>query len=174
MNIKNELYYNPIGGPFGFGANENYDKTRHDGFELTLDSKILKNIELFSNYSYTKSVFIYGIYDGKNIPMVPRHKGNLGIRFFLPRDITLNLWADYLGERHFINDQANSFSRLNGYATVNLNLSYKFKDFTISTGINNIFDKEYSEYGVCNNITGAKNYYPNPARNFNLKLDYKF
>lgn len=169
MNLKNELYYNPA-----TYANENYDKTRHQGFEFSFDSKIIKNIGLFSNYSYTKATFKDGTYDDKNIPMVPRHKGSLGINFLLPKNINLNILGNYVGERYFINDQANSLSRLNGYFVADTNISYAYKDFTIMVVVNNIFDKKYSEYGVCNSTTGAKNYYPNPARNFSLKLEYKF
>jgi len=174
MNVENELYYNPAGGPFGWGANENYDKTRHQGLEFAFDSKIHKSISFFANYTYTKSTFRAGAYEDKNIPMVPRHKGSVGLQFLLPKDITLNILGNYVGERYFINDQANNFSRLNGYMSADMNISYTYKDFTVTAGVNNVFDKEYSEIGVCNSITGAKNYYPSPGRNFNLKLDCKF
>lgn len=174
MNIKNELYYNPAGGPFGWGANENYDKTRHQGIEFAFDSKIMNNIGFFGNYSYSKAVFKTGAYDAKDIPMVPRHKGSVGLKFLFPKNITLNISGNYVGKRYFINDQANVFSQLNGYMTADMNVSYTYKDLRITAGINNIFDKKYSEFGVCNSATGAKNYYPSPERNFNLKLEYKF
>jgi len=174
MNIKNELYYNPIGGPFGFGANENYDKTRHEGTEFSIEAKIIKNIDFSGNYSYTNAIFKGGVYDGNDIPMVPHHKGSVGLKFRLPKDITLNITGNYVGKRYFINDQANVFSQLNGYMTADMNISYTYKDFTVTAGVDNIFDKEFSEYGVCNNVTGAKNYYPSPERNFKLALEYKF
>ena len=169
MNLENELYYNPA-----TFTNENYDKTRHDGLELAFDAKIIKNIGFLGNYTYTKSFFRGGAYDKKNIPMVPRHKGSLGLRFLLPKNISLNLSCNYVGERYFINDQANSFSRLNGYLTADLNISYTYKDCALLVGVNNLSDKEYSEFGICNSFTGAKNYYPSPGRNFALKLECKF
>ncbi len=169
MNIENELYYNPL-----TFANENYDKTRHDGLELALESKITKNIGFFSSYAYTKSTFLGGSYDKNDVPMVSRHKGSMGLRFLILRDITLNILGNYTGKRYFINDQANSFSRLNGYFIAGMNITYRYKDFTLSGGIDNIFDKKYSEYAVCNSTSGAKNYYPNPGRNLSLKLGYKF
>lgn len=174
MNIENELYYNPIGGPFGFGANENYDKTRHEGAEFSFDTKIIKNIDFFGNYSYTKAVFKTGAYDGNDIPMVPRHKGSVGLKLALPKNITLNIFGNYVGKRYFINDQANIFSQLNGYMTADTNISYTYKDFTVTAGVNNIFERDFSEYGVCNSVTGAKNYYPSPERNFKVTVEYKF
>jgi len=174
MLSRNELYYNPIGGPFGLGANENYDKTKRDGMEFTFDSKIYKLIGIYGNYSFIKATFKGGIYDKNDIPMAPRHKGTLGFKFNLPKNVTLNINGNYVAKRYYINDQANTFSRLNGYFTANMNLSYAFKDFTITAGVNNLLNKLYSEYGVCNAGTGAKNYYPNPGRNFDCKIDYKF
>ncbi|MFH1355197.1 MAG: TonB-dependent receptor [Candidatus Omnitrophota bacterium] len=174
MNIKNELYYNPTGGPFGFGANENYDKTRHEGFEAAFDSKITDWLEATGNYSQTVSKFKDGVYVGNYVPMVPRHKANLNFRFLLPNNFTVNTSLNYLGKRYFINDQANAFSRLNGYFLANMNVSYKFKNFTVTAAINNIFDKKYSEYGVYSSSQSAKAYYPNPERNYSLKIDFLF
>ena len=174
MDVDNELYYNPLGGPFGFGANENYDKTQRQGVEFAFDAKLTKDIGFFGNYSYIKPVFKDGVYKGNDIPMVSRNKGSVGLKFSLPKGIDLTVTGDYVGKRYFINDQMNVYSQLNGYMTADANISYTFKDFRVTAGVNNLFDKEYSEYGVCNSMSGAKNYYPNPARNFNVKLDYTF
>jgi iron complex outermembrane receptor protein len=174
MNIKNELLYNPRGGPYNLGANENYDKTRHEGIEAGLELKPFDNLGIFGDYSYTKATFIKGIYDGKHVPLVPSHKGSVGVKLSLLKNFTLNISGNYTGERYFINDQSNAFSRLNSYFIANVNLIYSFKDTSLRLGVNNFTDKRYSEYGVCNNITGAKNYYPNPGRNFNIKLEQKF
>jgi iron complex outermembrane receptor protein len=169
-----ELYYNPIGGPFGFGSNENYEKTRHQGYEAGLKAKINPKTTLAVNYTYTESTFIEGVYDGNDVPMVPRHKVRAGWEFSPLKDLNLNLWGNYVGKRYFINDQANSFSRLNGYFTLDANITYNYKDLAILVAANNILDKQYSEYAICNAATAAKNYYPNPGRNFSLKLEYKF
>ena len=106
--------------------------------------------------------------------MVPKEKASAGLKFLACKSTTWNLLANYVGGRYFINDQENRFSRLNGYLTVDSNISYTFKDLTATFALNNIFDRKYSEYGVCNSTSGAKNYYPAPGRNFSLKLEYKF
>jgi len=169
MNVENELYYNPL-----TFANENYDKTRHQGIELSFNTKFFSKVGFFGNYSYTKANFEKGVYDKKIVPMVPRDKASLGLMFLLPKNITFNILGNYVGSRYFINDQANNFSRLSGYITADANISYVLRDFSITAAVNNMFDRMYSEYAVCNSTTGAKNYYPSPGRNFSLKADYKF
>jgi iron complex outermembrane receptor protein len=169
MHVRNELFYNPL-----TFANENYDKTRHDGIEFSADAELFKKISLFGSYTFTKSIFIDGIYDKKNVPMVPRHKGSLGAKFSLSDSLSLNIQANYTGERYFINDPANNFSRANGYFTADMNSCYTYKDFSATFGINNIFDKEYSEYVVYSTMSAEKGYYPSPKRNFYLKLKYIF
>ncbi len=174
MNLKNELYYNPLGGPFGLGANENYDKTRHQGIEFSSDLKILEKIYLYAGYTYTRAYFLGGIYADKAIPMVPRNKGTLALRFLLPKDLTMNVQANYVGSRYFINDEANNLSRLNDYLVFDMNLSYKYRDITAVFSLNNIFDKEYSEVGAYSPFAAQKGYYPSPGRSFNFKVKYSF
>lgn len=174
MKIRNELYYNPQGGPFGLGANENYDRTRREGLQVGFDLKPWKNVSLSGNYSYLKAFFDGGTYDDKIIPMVPRHKANLVLRFAVLDSLALNFAGNYVGQRYFINDQSNSVSPLNGFFTLDTNLSYKYKNLNLIFGINNLFDKEYSEYAVYGGFPAQKAYYPSPGRNFFLKCNFEF
>ncbi len=191
MNVKDELYYDSKAflDAYGFswiGKNTNYDKTVHEGLESSIDMKLNGWINFFGNYAFTKAYFDGGQYNKNEIPLVPQHKGSVGLRFLLPKNITLNVTGNYVGKRYFLNDQANAYSRLNGYMVADTNLSWCCKDLTVTFGINNIFNKKYSEYaGVvvdnswesCSGITwpaGSKFYYPSPERNFSLKLEYKF
>ena len=190
MNVKNELYYDSKAFLDMFGSwtgkNTNYDKTIHEGLESSIDMKLNDWINFFGNYAFTRAYFDGGQYNNNEIPMVPRHKGSVGLRFLLYKNIALNITGNYVGKRYFLNDQANAYSRLNGYMVADTNLSWHRKDLTIAFGINNIFNKKYSEYaGVvvdnswesCSGITwpaGSKFYYPSPERNFSLKLEYKF
>jgi iron complex outermembrane receptor protein len=175
MNVEDELYFNSTGGPSGFGQNLNYDKTLHEGIEFGFDSNLRKKIFLFGNYTYTKADFVNGENDNKEIPLVPRHKGSVGLRLMLPKNFVFNLMGNYVGKRYFLNDQANAFSRLNGYMTMDMNISYTFKSLSAVFGINNLFNKHYSEFGgVDLAVVSQKFYYPSPGRNYTLKLEYKF
>jgi iron complex outermembrane receptor protein len=179
MKVKNYIYFNPSGGQWGFGENENYDKTIHQGFESWFEAKLNDWLGFFGNYTFTQAYFYGGQYDKKEIPMVPRHKAALGLRFFITKNITFNLTDTYVGKRYFINDQANAVSRLNGYMVIDTNLSWRTKDLVVTFSVNNLFDKQYSEYGVYGTDSSKsfvydKCYFPSPGRNFGLKMDYAF
>jgi iron complex outermembrane receptor protein len=179
MELENEIYYNPLGGPSGLGANENYDKTRHWGVELSAEAKPWDWLKLWANYTYNKATFRGGLYDGNDVPDVPNHKVSFGFDFtphfvsFL-EGLEFDVWATYYSKRRFINDQPNVVPKLDDYITMNAKLSYTWKFLTAFVGVNNIFNEEYSEYGVCNPSTGAKNYYPSPGVNFLGGLSVKF
>jgi len=179
MKVKNYIYFNPTGGVWGFGENENYDKTIHEGLESSLDAKLNSRVNLSGSYTFTSARFSGGPYDKNEIPMVPRHKASAGFRFLLSKGLTLNLTGNYTGKRYFINDQGNAVSRLNGYVVTDTNVSWHYKDMALTFGINNLFDKQYSEYGVygtdsSNGFAYDKCYFPSPGRNFNLKADFIF
>jgi iron complex outermembrane receptor protein len=177
MNVKNELYYNATDTfAFGYwnGENENYDRTVHEGIESSLDAKLNDWIMLFGNYTFTNAYFDGGQYSGNKIPLVPQHKASLGLKFKLPMSMSLNIIGTYVGPRYYLNDQANAYSKLNGYMVADTNLSWYCKDFKVTFGINNFFDKQYSEYAGVNVSSGSKFFYPSPGRNFSLKVNYSF
>ncbi len=169
MDIENELYYD-----YASYSNKNYDKTRHEGGELGLEAGLGRNFILTGNYSYTRGLFHGGAYAGKTIPMVPRDKASAGLSYLFAKGARINFTGNYVGERFFINDQANALSRLNGYFTADMNVSYVYQSLTATFGINNMLNRKYSEYATCNPTTGKKVYYPSPERNFFAKLSYRF
>ncbi|MCM8779908.1 MAG: TonB-dependent receptor, partial [Candidatus Omnitrophica bacterium] len=144
MYVENELYYNPMGGPGGWGANENYDKTRHEGLEFAFNSVFFEKLSIDGNYTYTKAYFDGGVYSGNLIPFVPRHKASLGAKLSLPKNFILNAQVNYVGKRYFINDQANALSLLNGYVVINTSLVYKYKN--LSTGIESFLRNSKNAY----------------------------
>jgi len=177
MNTRNEIYLNAkdfLSWGSWVGKNENYNNTVHEGLEASVDTKLNDLIVLFGNYTFTNAYFDNDQYSGNKIPLVPRHKGSVGLRLFLPKNITFNITGNYVGKRYFLNDQANAYSQLNGYMVADTNLSWHRKDLDITFSINNLFNKKYSEYAGVLVDDGSKFYYPSPERNFSLKAEYKF
>jgi len=169
MFLKNELYYNPA-----TFSNENYDKTRHQGIECDFNSSLPFDFKLNGNYSFQEAIFKDGQYKNKSIPMVPEHKFNLSLVHFFDQFLSAGASLNYMSSRRFINDEDNKWPSLKQGFTVDIKLSYDKADFKIATGINNIFEEKYYEYGVCNATTGAVNYYPAAGRNFYLKISRRF
>jgi len=78
----------------------------------------------------------------------------------------------YVGKRFFESDFANAFPKQDDYLVFNLKFKYLFKGFTAYLDINNLFDKEYSEYGVLSLFPVEPAFYPSPGRNVFLGVRY--
>ena len=174
MELENEIYYNPLGGPFGFGANENYDKTRHWGIEFSAEAQPWKWLKIWANYTYTEAKFREGLYKGNEVPGVPHHKVNFGIGVTPLEGLTIDIWSNYVGKRRFISDEPNIFPKLDDYITANAKVSYTWKFLTAFAGVNNIFDEKYSEYGVYSWYRSQLAYYPSPGINVVGGMSIKF
>ncbi|MCX5687165.1 MAG: TonB-dependent receptor [Candidatus Omnitrophica bacterium] len=179
IDIDNEIYVNPTVYP---GNNENYPKTRRKGIELGLKADLLKlkkvpfldKFEFFTNYTYLEPKFRGGVYNNKDIPMVPRQQYNSGISAGF-KNYDIFLAGRFIGDRYAINDTNNELSKVKSYFVLDGKLSYK-KDFLeIYAGINNIFSEKYSEYVAKSTGSSTKKvYYPAPERSFELGAIYKW
>ncbi|MCX7926548.1 MAG: TonB-dependent receptor [Candidatus Omnitrophica bacterium] len=169
MDVENELFYDPT-----IYANRNYDKTRHQGIEISLTVKPVERLRLSSNYTYRQATFREGIYNHKDIPMVPRQQAAVNATWDITDNFFVVLNTIFIGKRRFINDQANVYSPLNKYTVTDLGIGYKARSWILTAGVNNIFNRSYAEYGVCNNLTGTKSYYPAKGKNFSVRLKYIF
>jgi iron complex outermembrane receptor protein len=178
MDVKNELYFDAkdlLSFGSWIGRNHNYDKkTIHEGVEATLEAKLCNWVSLLGNYTFTNAYFDGGRYSGNKIPQVPQHKASMGLRFALLKNFTFNITGTYVGDRYFMNDQANAYSTLNSYTVADAKLMWRHKDLSASFGVGNLFNKLYSEQAGVTVDTGVKFYYPSPARNFSFKMDYSF
>ncbi len=175
IDTKDEIFFNPTGGPFGFGANENLDgEARRKGAEF-LFSATFKKFSLMGSYTYTDTEIKEGQYSGKAIPNVPKHKATFDVVFYPLERFTFALNGSYIGERFFESDFANAFLKQDDYVVVNAKLKYTWKKMTAFLDINNLFDKEYSEYGVLSlGFPVEPAFYPSPEINFLLGLRYDY
>ncbi len=76
------------------------------------------------------------------------------------------LKANWMGKRFLENDVENNKEKLSSYLTADAKLSYSYKMLTAYVGVNNIFNKKYSEYGAYGWSSGNVKYYPAPERNY--------
>jgi iron complex outermembrane receptor protein len=169
MDFKDEIYLDP----FTF-RNSNYSRTRHEGLECEGKTRFWNKVNLFANYTFTDARFRKGLYSGNKIPAVPQQKWSAGFDVDFYPDLNFSLVTNYVGERYFISDLRNMFPRMAAYTTVDIRLSYAKNGFSAYTGINNVFDEEYYEYGAISTMSNTKNYYPSPQRNFIIGASVKF
>lgn len=174
VDTKNEIFFNPTGGPFGFGANENMEGvTRREGVEVSLGHKF-DRVDLRANYAYLDTEIRSGPFSGKEVPSVPKHKATFDVAYSPVDPLKIALNATYVGERFFESDFANSFPKQDDYVLFNLKFKYLFKGFTAYLDINNLLDKKYSEYGVLSlfSFPVEPAFYPSPGRSMFLGLRY--
>ncbi|MBF0483554.1 MAG: TonB-dependent receptor [Candidatus Omnitrophica bacterium] len=180
MENKNEIFYDPN---FGFwGANRNYDKTRRIGIETGLSFDLLRFSDLSwltkwqfkVNHTYQIPELVTGVYNGKDIPLVPRQQANAGFYFSLWDKVDISLLGQFVGDRYIINDLANVMPKAKPYFVLGSKISYKpvqFCEFYLS--LNNMTDANYSPYQV-KKTSNTRDYFPAEEFNFLAGMDLKF
>jgi iron complex outermembrane receptor protein len=172
VDAQNEIFFNPTGGPFGFGANENMEgETRREGVELSLGHKF-DRVDLRASYTYLDSEIKSGQFSGNEVPSVPKHKSTFDAAYSPIDPLTMAMNAVYVGKRFFESDFPNAFPKQDDYLVFNLKLRYLFKGFSAYFDVNNLFDKKYSEFGVLSLFPVEPAFFPSPGRNVFLGLRY--
>jgi len=170
LEIENEIFLNPI-----TYSNENHPDTLHEGIEIGSEMQLFEKATLFGNYTYEKATFEEDPFRGNDIPAVPEHKANLGVKL---RDILPNLdfsvVYNYVGSSYLISDQANALRKLDDYDTINVRLSYQFEGVRAFFGLNNVTDEKYAEKAVAGSGGTTRNFYPAPERNWLAGVDIQF
>jgi len=168
--IKDEIFFNAA-----TFTNTNHPETLHQGIEIGSKIELFNKLTLFGNYTYEKAEFEKAPFKGNEIPAVPEHKANLGFRIHdvIP-GLIFSADYNYIGSSFLISDQDNQLEKLDKYYTVNTRLSYAWKWFKGFVGVNNLTDREYSQYAVAGGGGTTRNFYPAPERNWMAGLEIVF
>ena len=166
IRTGNEIFYNPAGGPYGFGANENFvGKNLRTGIEIESGMQ-LDRLTLTGSYAFTASEVKDGLYAGSDVPGVPSHSFTLKGIYLVNNDFDLSLEGIYAGERRFESDWSNDFPSQQDYLLLNSRFRYRINKVTLHMDLRNILNREYSQYGVLGGFPTQRAYYPSPK--FNL------
>jgi len=173
-DLTNEIYYNPIGGAFGFGANENYtDKTRHDVAMLAGHVDGGKLLQFGGNVCYVNATFRGGFYNSKTIPAVAKLRAGADWRADWSEKFNSLVKLTYIGDSYLISDQANARPKLPAYLLVDVVANYRINSFDLFARIDNLTNKKYSSYGVYSAFTGD-NFYPASGIGVRAGASYRF
>ena len=165
IDADREIFYNPAGGTFGFGANENFEgRTRRRGMEFS--SGVSRGIAtLRGNYSVVQTRIRDGQYTGRQVPGVAAHKMAAEVFVQITPRLTASVNGTYVGSRYFHSDWSNRFGKHDGYFLLNSRISYRRDHFTLFADFNNIMNQEYAEYGVMGSFPVERAFYPSPKFN---------
>lgn len=170
LDTDKEIFFDPV-----TFQNENLDGlTRREGIEISLDAKAFSWLTVRGSYTYLSAKIKEGTFAGNNVPNVPKNKAAVDITCHMGKGASAILSGVYIGERPFISDFANDFSNQQAYLLLNLKLAYQWKSLRAFVDINNLTNKEYSEFGVIGGVPLEKAFYPSPKRNFLVGLSMDF
>ena len=167
---------NEIGYIAANGRNANLDPTRRRGAEWEARWQISQAWMLRASLSALQATFSEGIYSGKNIPLVPRHKETLGIHWNggdSPRLGMHSLTLVSVGSRNFGGDFSNIRNKLDGYATLDYQMQWNIKPYSVLLRAANLTDRRYSAAGY-SSAYNPGTYYPADPRSFSLSLKAEF
>ncbi|MED5339069.1 MAG: TonB-dependent receptor [Pseudomonadota bacterium] len=182
MWIRNEIHLDARKDSF-LGTNVNLHKTRRYGFENAIEYQLLKDFSINGNINYTRAQFQCcdindGLkLDGNDLPLISKWTGNLYAKWQISEYTTMAVNTSFVGSRKFDNDQEEFHTKIPGYSTTDLKVRGSKEKFFWLFEINNLFDKEYYNYGVASsNRTKAstENIYPLAGRNFLLQAGYTY
>lgn len=154
LDLKNEISYSSIAAS-GAGANVNLDGTIRQGINFSVSEQISDNFRLGLDLDFTKGNLTGGDHKGKDIPMVPKRKLRTFASWQPSSDLRLTADLLYVSEQVLDSDYSNSFSKLDDYTVTNLAASYEVNGWNLTARINNLFNRNFSEYGTLGN-TGAE------------------
>ncbi len=161
-SLTDEIGYDPSAiGPFGPGANVNFDPTRRQGVELELTQALSKAVDLRFNAASRSARFESGAHAGQQVPLAPRQ--------------TLALHADWRpaaghrldGGLNYVGSQTPDFGnacRMPSYTTADLRYAYRWRAAEFALGITNLADRKYyTQAFACVGGT-VSSIYPEPGR----------
>lgn len=171
MDLQNEIHYSPA-----TFSNVNLDPTRRYGAEARASAQITATVRVKAGLAYTRAVFREGPFAGKDVPLVSRETGSLGVSWnILDRRLVFDGVVRYVGPRFMDNDQRNAQPKTPAFGVVDVRFSGEFERFTWSAALHNAFDRKYFDYAVASVFTpGRYSAYPLAGRTFLLRVGATF
>jgi len=172
--LENEIVFNPLGGPFGFGANENIGDTSRTGFIVDANFRPIRDLTLNASFSYVDADIETGSLAGGTVPLVAEETATVSANYEFPYGVDAYLEVHGTGERAAATDFFGNGETLPGFVLLNSSLSYTKGPFRLTLRGNNLLDKEYSTFASFSNFTGLTSFFPAPERNFMLTASYTY
>ncbi len=178
--LKQEIYYFDT-GILATSYNTNLDRTHKYGLELRDTWRMTDTLTANLNYAHTRAIIDQeneggGIYDGKDLPGVPRHNATLGLGWQATPAAHVQLTHTWRDRAFVTSDFANALSqRQSAYQSTDLALRYRQNKLEWFAAIDNLFEQKNGLWikSVSNPAT-AEIYPVNFTRNWRLGLKAEF
>lgn len=171
-NLTHEIGFDPdAAGPFGAGANVNFDPTRRSGLELDGSYAYAKNFSLRLNAALRKSTFRAGPYAGNDVPLAPRRTLALRADWTPLANHLVSGGVNWVSSQH--PDFANQCS-MPAYTTADARYAYLWQKIEVSLGITNLFDRKFFTQAFRCNAGVTNAIFPEPGRAVTAALRVAF
>lgn len=159
MQVSDEIAYNAA-----TMRNENLDDTKHVGVEASLRVPFGAGSPSygFASFTYQKVQFTAGPNDGNTVPLVPEFKASAGVSVQIIPGLRAMGQVNYVGKRYMGQDFGNVADQMDAYFTVDLRLSYRWKQVEVFVNALNLLGKEYEAASFYS--SWGSGYYPAPTR----------
>jgi iron complex outermembrane receptor protein len=171
LRMKNEIHYDPE-----TFSNINLDPTQRYGLELSGNIAARARLDLQASYTWMRSEFRDGPYQGNEVPLVPRHTASASATWEWSTATRFTASISHVGDKYFDNDQANDFGKkIPSYTIVDLLASHQYRGYRFAAKISNLFAEKAYDYGVSSTtLTGVYNAYPLPERTLLFTVSKEF
>jgi len=151
MNVRDEIIWDPLAF-----ANMNFDRVRHIGVETSFALRILEWLSFYGSYTF-EDVEIREAedpdFEGRRMPITPRHRGTAGLLASLPYDLEFGVNANIVGERILSNDFDRELPKLDGFATIDFLMAWRPKfgehlEGALTLALRNVAAEEYDGFGA--------------------------
>lgn len=183
-DVQNEIHLDAFTAGIG---NTNLPPSRRKGIELETGWRPVDTLRLNASATWTDARFLSGVLPGtwglmnnviagKNVPLVPRQKFNIGgdWEFLAKTHLKANL--AYVGKQYMDNDESNDLGvMIPAYTLVNLKLERQVDRWTLALATNNLTNQKYFSYAVKSQFNATRyNAYPLPERALFVSAAYAF
>jgi len=167
---------------------QNVGNSRREGLELAL-AAALGRWNGFVNYSYTRATFQSSfsiasprtpeddeeVVVGNQLPLVPNHRLNTGLRFSPLDWATVSVNGAYVSDQFFRGDENNTQPKLRGYFIMSAGLEVRWKSLRGFVHLRNLLNTNYETFGTyANSGTGIEPFLtPGPPLHFSLGASYR-
>ena len=171
--LTDEIGFDPAApGPFGPGANVNFDRTRRQGLEFEGQHALSAAWTLRAAAAWRQSRFAAGPYNGHDIPLAVPRNASIGVGWQPAEGHTLDAWLRASAAQPV--DFANS-CRLAGAATVDARYAWRIQPVELSLAVRNLFDHRHATQAfACTADRRATSIYPEPGRTVNASARWFF
>jgi iron complex outermembrane recepter protein len=185
IDVFDEIHLDPFTTGVG---NTNLPPSRRQGLEIDGKGKF-KDFTFSAAYAYTDAEFLEGTLQGspfaigtnmpiagKTVPLVPRHKLNLGLAWDIAARTQLSAALTAVSEQVLDNDEPNTLDhRIPAYYVADLKLTQSFSWGRLAATVNNLFGEKYYDYAVRSAFTPDRySVYPLPERTVSLAVEVRF